>query len=61
MVETKVKKYKGDRAYMKDAEKMTKAGWAVVSVVNKGKPWGFGGVLVKTRYLVTYTRDVNKS
>lgn len=60
MQQTIVKKYKGERKCQKDAEKMARAGFRVVSVADQGKPgwrWLVGPVWVKRRILVTYARD----
>lgn len=58
MIETEVKKYKGDKKYQRDAQRMARAGWHVSNVVDMGKPgwaWFVGPIWVKRRYLVTYT------
>lgn len=57
---TMVKTYKGEKRFQKDANKLAKNGYRVVSVNDRGKPplaeW-FGGPFVKRRLLVTYTKD----
>ena len=53
---TVIKRYKGEKAYQKDAEKMAKSGYQVVAVNDQGKPWLINGAMVKRRYLVTYSK-----
>lgn len=55
--QTIVKKYKGEKRFRKDAEKLAKAGYRVVSVNDQGKPFLQWGPLVPRRYLVTYVKD----
>lgn len=57
---TITKEYKGEKRFQKDANKLAKDGYRVVSVNDRGKPpladW-FGGPFVKRRIFVTYTKD----
>lgn len=60
MADVQVKKYKSERAYKKDAPKMAKKGYAVVSVneqkASLAKKMFAGPMLAKSRWLVTYQK-----
>jgi hypothetical protein len=66
-LQTQVKRYKGEKAYQRDANRMSAKGWQVISVTSENPRAGCGRILAigifaalwkpKPVLIVTYQRE----
>lgn len=66
-LETKVKRYKGEKAYQRDANRMAAKGWQVINMTSQNPRSGCGRILAigifaaiwkpKPVLIVTYQRE----